>query len=68
MSTTEALGFIGTLLMRTMGVLLVIADSVPMGEKQRDYVMQQRRWYEQQQDMFEINCLLNGVMKEGGDD
>ena len=31
MTDTEALGFIGTLLMRMMGVSLVIADSIPMG-------------------------------------
>jgi hypothetical protein len=67
MSVTEALGFIGSLLMRMMGVLLVVADSVPMGEQQRDYIMRQREWYEQQQDSLEIDQLLNEVAKEGGE-
>lgn len=62
-SATEALGFVGTLLMRTMGVLLVVADSVPMGEQQREYVMRQREWYEQQQNALEIDNLLNEVEK-----
>ena len=65
MSVTEALGFIGTLLMRMMGVLLVVADSMSMGERQRDYVMRQREWYERQQDSLEIDQLLNEVTKEG---
>lgn len=68
MTSSEALGFIGTLLMRMMSVLLVVADSVPMGEKQREYVMRQREWYETQQDSLEIDHLLDNVMKEGGDD
>ena len=68
MTSSEALGFIGTLLMRMMGVQLVVADSVPMGERQREYVMRQREWYEQQQDSLEIDHLLDNVMKEGGDD
>ena len=37
MSQTEALSFIGSLLMKMMGVLLVVADSVVVGEKQRAY-------------------------------
>ena len=65
MSVTEALGFIGTLLMRMMGVLLVVANGVPMGEQQRDYIMRQREWYEWQQDSLEIGQLLNEVAKEG---
>ena len=61
MTSHEALGFIGSLLMRTMGVLLVVADSVPMGEQQRSYVEQQREWYERQQDMLEIDSLINKI-------
>ena len=61
MTSHEALGFIGSLLMRTMGVLLVVADSVPMGEQQRGYVERQRERYEQQQDMLEIDSLINEV-------
>jgi len=68
MTNAEALGFIGTLLMRMMGVLLVIAGSIPMGDKPRDYIMRQREWYEWQQDSLEIDQLLNEVTKEGGDD
>lgn len=60
-SVIEALGFIGSLLVRTMGVLLVVADSVPMGEQQRGYVERQREWYERQQDMLEIDNLINEV-------
>lgn len=52
MSQTEALSFIGSLLMKMMGVLLVVADSVVVGEKQRAYITRQREWYEQQQDMM----------------
>ena len=63
MISHEALGFIGTLLMRTMGVLLVVADSLPMGEQQCEYVMRQREWYEQQQNALEIDNLLNEVEK-----
>lgn len=61
MTSHEALGFIGTLLMRMMGVLLVLADSVPMGEQQRGYVERQREWYEKQQDALEIDSLINEV-------
>lgn len=68
MTSSEALGFIGTLHMRMMGVLLVVADSVSMGEQQREYVMRQREWYEMQQDSLEIDQMLEKVAKEGGDD
>ena len=64
MTDAEALGLIGTLLMRTMGVSLVIADSIPMGEQQRDYIARQREWYEQQQNLFEIDSLIVEVTKE----
>lgn len=65
MSVYEAIRFIGTLLMRTMGVLLVVADSIPMGEQQREYVLWQREWYERQQDALEVDALLNEVTKGG---
>lgn len=65
MSIYEAIRFIGTLLMRTMGVLLVVADSIPMGEQQREYVLSQREWYERQQDALEVDALLNEVTKGG---
>lgn len=68
MTNTEALGFIGSLLMRMMGVLLVAANNVPMGKQQRDYIMRQREWYEQQQDSLEIDQMLDKVAKEGADD
>ena len=67
MTNTEALGFIGSLLMRMMGVLLVVADSIPMGERQRDYIARQREWYESQQESLEINQLLDEVVKEVND-
>lgn len=65
MSIYEAIRFIGTLLMRTMGVLLVVADSITMGEQQREYVLRQREWYERQQDALEVDALLNEVTKGG---
>ena len=65
MSIYEAIRFIGTLLMRTMGVLLVVADSITMGEQQREYVLRQREWYERQQDALEVDALLNAVTKGG---
>lgn len=64
MSQTEALSFIGTLLMRAMGVLLVVADSVVDGEPQRAYIMRQRKWYEQQQDMMNAAEQVDELMGE----
>ena len=52
MTDSEALTLIGNIAMRLMGVLLVVADSVVIGEPQRAYIMRQRKWYEQQQDMM----------------
>ena len=46
MSSGEALTLIGNIVMRSMGVLLVVADSVVIGEPQRAYIMRQREWYE----------------------
>ena len=63
-SQTEALSFIGTLLMRAMGVLLVVADSVVDGEPQRAYIMRQREWYEQQQDMMNAAEQVDELMGE----
>lgn len=64
MSQTEALSFIGSLLMRMMGVLLVVADSVVIGEKQRAYITRQREWYEQQQDMMNAAEQVDELMGE----
>ena len=64
MSQTEALSFIGSLLMKMMGVLLVVADSVVVGEKQRAYIKRQREWYEQQQDMMNAAEQVDELMGE----
>ncbi len=68
MSQTEALSFIGSLLMRMMGVLLVVADSVVVGEKQRAYIMKQREWYEQQQDTMSIAEQVDELIGESMND
>lgn len=65
MTDSEALGFIGSLLMKMMGVLLVVADSVVVGEKQRAYTMKQREWYEQQQDMMNAAEQVDELMGDG---
>ena len=65
MTDSEALTLIGNIAMRSMGVLLVIADSVVIGEKQRAYIMRQREWYEQQQDAIAIAEQVDELM--GGD-
>ena len=62
MTDSEALGFIGALLMRAMGVLLVIADELPMDGPRRDYIMRQRAWYEWQQDILEIGEMVDEAM------
>lgn len=62
MTDSEALSFIGALLMRTMGVLLVIADELPMDGQRRDYIMRQRAWYEWQQDILEIGEMVDEAM------
>lgn len=62
MTDSEALSFIGALLMRTMGVLLVIADELPMDGPRRDYIMRQRAWYERQQDVLEIGEMVDEAM------
>lgn len=64
MTDSESLSFIGSLLMRMMGVLLVVADSVVIGEPQRAYIMRQREWYEQQQDMMNIAEQVDELMGE----
>ena len=64
MSQAEALSFIGSLLMKMMGVLFVIADGVVIGEKQRAYIMRQREWYEQQQDMMNAAEQVDELMGE----
>lgn len=65
MSSVEALTLIGNLAMRSIGVLLVIADSVVIGEKQRAYIMRQREWYERKQDEIGIAEQVDELM--GGD-
>lgn len=65
MSQAEALSFIGSLLMKMMGVLLVVADSVVVGEPQRAYIMRQREWYERKQDEIGIAEQVDELM--GGD-
>ena len=64
MTSYKAIGFIGSLFMRMMGVVLVIADSVPIDERQRDYVTRQRKWYERQQDSMEIDSLIEWLRSE----
>lgn len=64
MSQSEALSFIGSLLMKMTGVLLVVADSVVIGEPQRAYIMKQREWYEQQQDMMNAAEQVDELMGE----
>lgn len=65
MSQAEALSFIGSLLMKMMGVLLVVADSVVIGEPQRAYIKRQREWYEQQQDMMNAAEQVDELMGDG---
>lgn len=65
MSQSEALSFIGSLLMKMMGVLLVVADSVVIGEPQRAYIMRQRKWYERQQDMMNAAEQVDELMGGG---
>ena len=53
MSQAEVLGFIGSLLMRMMGVLLIVAaftpmSNTPMDKEARAYIKRQREWYEQE--------------------
>ena len=64
MSSGEALTLIGNIVMRSMGVLLVVADSVVIGEPQRAYIMRQREWYEQQQDMMNAAEQVDELMGE----
>ena len=65
MTESEALSLIGSLLMRMMGVLLVIADCVVANDKQRDYFIKQRDWYVRAQDLMEIGEAVDDAM--GGD-
>ena len=65
MSQAEALTLIGNIAMRSMGVLLVVADSVVVGEPQRAYIMRQRKWYEQQQDMMNAAEQVDELMGDG---
>jgi len=65
MTESEALSFIGSLLMRMMGVLLVIADCVVANGKQRDYFMKQRDWYVGTQDLMEIGEAVDEAMEVG---
>lgn len=62
MSQTEALSFIGSLLMRMMGVLLLVASSIQLNKESREYVMRQRKWYEQQQDMMDAAEQVDELM------
>lgn len=62
MTDSEALTLIGNIAMRSMGVLLVVADSVVIGEPQRAYIMRQRKWYEQQQDMMNAAEQVDELM------
>lgn len=62
MTDSEALTLIGNIAMRSMGVLLVVADSVVVGEPQRAYIMRQREWYEQQQDMMNAAEQVDELM------
>ena len=65
MTDSEALSLIGNIAMRSMGVLLVVADSVVIGEPQRAYIMRQRKWYEQQQDMMNAAEQVDELMGDG---
>lgn len=65
MTDSEALTLIGNIAMRSMGVLLVVADSVVVGEPQRAYIMRQREWYERKQDEIGIAEQVDELM--GGD-
>lgn len=69
MSQTEALSFIGSLLMRMMGVLLIVAaftpmSNTPMDKEARAYIKRQREWYEQQQDMMNAAEQVDELMGE----
>ena len=64
MTDSEALTLIGNIAMRSMGVLLVVADSVVIGESQRAYIKRQREWYEQQQDMMNAAEQVDELMGE----
>lgn len=62
MTVSESLSFIGSMLMRMMGVLLVIADCVEADDSQRNYLIKQREWYERTQDLMEIGEAVDEVM------
>lgn len=64
MSSGEALTLIGNIVMRSMGVLLVIASAIPMSKETRAYIKRQREWYEQQQDMMSIAEQVDELMGE----
>lgn len=66
MTVSEALSFNGSLLMRMMGVLLVIADCVVANDKQRDYFIAQRDWYARTQDLMEIGEAVDDAMEVDG--
>ena len=63
MTASEALSFNGSLLMRMMGVLLVIADCVVANDQQRDYIRKQRDWYARTQDLMEISEAVDDAME-----
>lgn len=63
MTVSESLSFIGSLLMRMMGVLLVIADCVVANDQQRDYFIAQRDWYVRTQDLMEIGEAVDDAME-----
>ena len=64
MTDSEALTLIGNIAMRSMGVLLVIASTIPMSKEARAYIKRQREWYEQQQDMMNAAEQVDELMGE----
>ena len=64
MSQAEVLGFIGSMLMRMMGVLIIVAAFTPMDKEARAYIKRQREWYEQQQDMMNAAEQVDELMGE----
>ena len=67
MKDTAAIGYIGSMCMRMMGLLIIIAESNPtrMGSAQRRFIAAQRKWLNEQQDLLQLEKMVNDAM-EGG--
>ena len=66
MKETEAIGLIGSMCIRMMGLMVLIAESSPtrMSAGQRRFVAQQRQWLKDTQDLLELEHMVNDAMTE----